>query len=124
MKADYFLFNDDDCPRRVEISDIWVKMAFRSLRSGVLAGGEVRDHILAITEYLIRLMGAPGLSRAGILTQLEREHKVVNFRDKVAAFSRRTSFHGQSGQTFVEVVARNLSEVIPEVENQAGSSGK
>lgn len=37
-KADYFLFDEDDCPRRVEISDSWVKMKFRSLRSGILAG--------------------------------------------------------------------------------------
>jgi hypothetical protein len=106
--ADYFLFDELDRPIRFMLHDMWTKMMFRILRSGVLSGAD-REGLEAMAEYLIKAMGQkPGLSRRRILEQLEREYG-NGVASKVEEFERKAQVNGYpAGTTFLETMVKNF----------------
>jgi hypothetical protein len=72
--ADYFLFDEEDCPVRFVLHDTSTKIVFWTFRSDVLSS--IGHQVLGfIAECLIKMMGQkPGLSRERILEQLGREY--------------------------------------------------
>jgi hypothetical protein len=108
--ADYFLFDEDDCPVRFVLHDIWMKMTFRTIRGDVLSSTD-ETFIGYIAECLIKMMGQkPGLSRERILEQLGGEYGGVDIADKVAkAEKMRARSNEQAGSTMLEV----MSEIMP-----------
>jgi len=112
--ADYFLFDETDHPIRFMIQgDMWMKIAFRNLRSGAMFGAEQKG-AEAIAEYLIKVMGrTPGLSRERILDQFNREYG-DNFRAQFAHWVTMGAKNGYGSEdTFLEIMGRNLATTTP-----------
>ncbi|KIM75252.1 hypothetical protein PILCRDRAFT_13796 [Piloderma croceum F 1598] len=111
--ADYFLFDEDDCPVRFVLHDTSTKMVFRIVRSGVLSSNE-EQWIGFIAECLIKMMGQkPGLSRERILEQLGREYG-GDIAEEVAKVERNQRMralavsNGRAGNTMLEVLSENM----------------
>jgi hypothetical protein len=115
IEAEYFLFDVNDNPVRVVVIESFAKMGFRTLRAAVLALsdlGELED----IAEFLVKFMGQwPGLSRAGILKQLQREYGVHNLAEKIERHAKQAAARGhwKPGVTFLEAMSDNINKNIP-----------
>jgi hypothetical protein len=75
--VDYVLFDDTDGAIRIILDDIYLKMDFRIVRAEVMFAVNRRDADPGImAEYLIKVTTGnwPGLSRASILAQFEKEY--------------------------------------------------
>jgi len=113
-EADYFLFDDNDCPVRVVLHDMWMKMIFRILRSDILSSSGLNG-LGVIAEYLIKVMGRkPGLSRETILSQLEKEYG-SDVVPRVAEWERKAVVNGFQGGTFLESMSKGLMAFMPSV---------
>ena len=112
--ADYFLFNEQDHPVRFELHDMITKMMFRSFRAGVLSNDLMG--LPAIAQLLIKVMGQkPGLSREGILRQLEAEYGVNDLVARLAQFERKCAADGytQTASTFLEATSKFVGATAP-----------
>jgi len=107
-RADYFLFNDSDQPIRFMIYDSLLKMAFRGLRAEAMYGSTPWS-VDPMAEYLVKANAdRPGLSRAKILAQLQREYG-GDMAAQIAAFEAKGLERGsEPGMTFLERNYRSL----------------
>ena len=110
--ADYYLFDDTDRPVRFILYETFIKMCFRTTRSEAMFGAEQRG-VEAMAEYLIKTMAdRPGLSRAGILAQFEREYG-GNMAAKMAVFEAKGLESGyEPGRTFMETMSANMRTMM------------
>ncbi|RDB25256.1 hypothetical protein Hypma_007372 [Hypsizygus marmoreus] len=116
--ADYFLFDEVDRPIRVEVPSMLTRMTFRILRSDALSK-QTPDGVQAIGEYLLKNMSNhPGLSRARILAQLEREYG-KEMVSKIEEFEKMAEKNGyEPGATFLEKMGENLNTTLPMMMNR------
>jgi hypothetical protein len=93
--------------------ETYIKMCFRMLRSEAMFGAEPSG-VEAMAEYLIKTMaGRPGLSRARILAQFEREYG-GDMTAKVAAFEAKAVENGyEPGRTFLETMSASMGTMLP-----------
>jgi hypothetical protein len=69
--ADYFLFDEEDCPVHIILQEMWLKMCFWGI-CGEILSSEVHIGLEALMEYLAKVMAQkPGLSQEMILAQLD-----------------------------------------------------
>jgi hypothetical protein len=92
--------------------ETFIKMSFRMLRSEAMFDAE-QSGVEAIAEYLIKTMAnRPGLSRARILAQFEREYG-GNMAAKVAAFEAKGIENGyEPGRTFLETMSASMRMML------------
>jgi hypothetical protein len=111
-EADYYLFDHTDCPIRVMLDERYIKMCFRMIRSEAMFRAEMSG-VEAMAEYLIKTMAdRPGLSRARILAQFEREYG-GNMAAKVAAFEAKKAENGyKPGGTFLEMMSAGITTMV------------
>jgi len=111
-EADYFLFDEMDRPVRVEIPDMWVRMAFRVYRANAMFSAK-EEGVEVIAEYLIKFMGRqPGLSRGKILNQFAKEYG-RHFPAKIARWEKTKMEGYEPGVTIVELMSRNIAANAP-----------
>jgi hypothetical protein len=111
-EADYYLFDHTDRPVRFFLNETFIKLCFRTTRSEAMFGAE-QSGVEAMAEYLIKTMAdRPGLSRAGILAQFEREYG-GDMAAKVAAFEAKGLENGyESGRTFLETKSASVRTMM------------
>ena len=111
--ADYFLFDCTDRPIRVVFDDRNIRTVFRMIRSEAMFGAEPSGNVHAMAEHLIKTMAnQPGLSRARILAQFEREYG-GNMAAEVAAFVAKGIEYGEPGSTFLERMGVGVAARFP-----------
>jgi hypothetical protein len=103
--VDYYLFDESDQPVPVVLTEIWLKMSFRTLRLSAWSDDASNDdNMAAIALYLITLMGQkPGFNRATILRQFDREYGDATA--KIEAWERGS---GLGEETFVEKMSMSM----------------
>jgi hypothetical protein len=109
--ADYYLFDESDQPVPVVLTEMWLKMSFRSMRLSAWSD-EIRNQdngMATMAQYLIKLMGQkPGFSRARILRQFDREYG-ENSSAKIEEWERLGVERGLGEETLLEKMGRSMS---------------
>jgi hypothetical protein len=103
--VDYVLFDDTDRAIRIMIDDIHLKLDFRLVRSEVMFAVNHPDGGPGImAEYLIKVTTGnwPGLSRASILAQFEKEYGGDVAADVAMLETQRVELGYGPGKTFFE----------------------
>jgi hypothetical protein len=117
--ADYFLFDESDQPVRVVIEDKMMKMLFRTLRATAWANGG--REMEPIAQHLIKIMEQkPGLSRETILLQFGREYG-GDATARVEEWERRGVGRVPDGETFLDMMRRNMADALPKVKPPRGA---